>query len=76
MENLDTILAGVARVFFFILILINIYLTRKHWQIYQRVKRERVSVIKKLEALHRLEKKLAEQKLKVLGLDQHLPSLN
>jgi hypothetical protein len=76
MENLNTILAGVAGVFFFILILVNIYLAKKHWQIYQLVKRERVSIIKKLATLHRLEKKIAKQKLKVRGLDQHLPGLN
>ncbi len=76
MENLNTILAGVAGALFFILILINIYLAKKHGQIYQLVKRERVSVIKNLAALHRLEKKLAKQKLAVLGLDKHLPSLN
>jgi hypothetical protein len=76
MENVNTILAGVAGVFFFILIFINIYLAKKHWQIYQLVKRERVLVAKNLATLHRLEKKLAKQKLAVLGLDQHLPGLN
>jgi hypothetical protein len=76
MENLNTILGGVAGVFFFILILVNIYLAKKHGQIYQLVKTERALVTKKLATLHRLEKKIAKQKLAVLGLDQHLPSLN
>ena len=61
---------------FLVLTFLNIYFAIKHWRLYQLIKRERVLVNKNLDELNKLEKKIAQQKLKVMGLDKHLPGLN
>ena len=61
---------------FLVLTFVHIYFAIKQGRLYQLIKIERAMVNQNLEELNRLEKKIAQQKLKVMGLDKHLPGLN
>jgi hypothetical protein len=76
MADFHTLLLGVAGALFLLLTFVNIYFAVKHGRLYQLIKRERALVNQNLDELNQLEKKIAQQKLKVMGLDKHLPGLN